>query len=228
LSGTTRPRPPGVLAGAAAIWTKEMLVEARARYSIGASIVFAAVTLAVLSYTAGPQARRPETAAVLLWMVLLFSATASLSHAFGREVEGGTWDLLRHAAGPGEVLLGKWLAGATVLVAIEALVLAGGALLVAPPVGHPAGLAAVLGAGTVTLAIGLPVVAALLAQARHHGGLAAALAFPVLVPGLFAAVSGTRRALEGAWPGSELRVLVSFAGVLAIAGWRLFVFLWED
>jgi len=226
LSGAARP--PGLLVGAAAIWKKEMLAEWRARYSLGASLVFAAVTLALLSFTAGPQARRPETAAVLLWIVLLFSATASLSHAFAREVEGGTWDLLRHAAGPGEVLLGKWLAGATVLLVVEALVLVGGALLVAPPVRHAAGFAVVLAAGTATLAIGLPVVAALLAQARHHGGLAAALAFPVLVPGLFAAVSGTRRALEGAWPGSELRVLVSFAGVLGIAGWRLFVFLWED
>ena len=202
--------------------------ELRARYSIGASLVFAAVTLAILSYTAGPQAGRPETASVLLWIVLLFSATASLSNSFAREVEGGTWDLLRQVAGPGEVLLGKWLAGATVLALVECLILGGGALLVGPQVRHPAGFAAVLAAGTVTLAVGLPLVAALLAQARSHGGLAAALAFPVLVPGLFAAVSGTRRALEGTWPGAELRVLISFAGVLAIAGWRLFVYVWED
>jgi ABC-type transport system involved in cytochrome c biogenesis permease component len=89
-------------------------------------------------------------------------------------------------------------------------------------------LAAVLAAGTLALAIGLPLVAALLAQARGHGGLAAALAFPVLVPAVFAAVSGTRRALDGLWPGGELRILLAFAGALAIAGWRLFAFVWED
>src|SRR5262249_60880483 len=170
--------------------------------------------------------RRPETAAVLLWTVLLVSGTARLSHAFAREVEGGTWDLLRQAAGPGEVLLGKWLAGLGVLGLVEGFVLAGGALLVAPSVGHPAGLAAVLLAGTVALAIGLPLVAALLAQARSHGGLAAALAFPVLVPAVFAAGSGTPRALEGTWAGGEVRLLVAFAGAVAIAGWRLFDLLW--
>jgi ABC-type transport system involved in cytochrome c biogenesis permease component len=165
---------------------------------------------------------------VLLWTVLLFSATASLSHTFAREVEGGTWDLLRQAAGPGEVLLGKWLAGATMLALVEIFVLLGGALLVGPRVGHPAGFAAILAAGTLALAVGLPLVAALLAQARSHGGLAAALAFPVLVPAVFAAVSGTRRALEGAWPASELRILVAFALALALVGWLLFDFVWED
>jgi len=219
---------PGLWTGAVAVWGKELRGEWRARYSIGSSLLFAAVTLAVLSFAAGPQARRPETAAVLLWTVLLFSATASLSHAFAREVEGGTWDLLRQAAGPGEVLLGKWLAGLSVLGLVEGFILVGGALLVAPSVGHPGGLAAILVAGTVALAVGLPLVAALLAQARSHGGLAAALAFPVLVPAVFAAVSGTRRALEGTWPGGEIRILVAFAAALALAGWRLFDFVWED
>jgi heme exporter protein B len=213
---------------ALAVWGKEVRAEWRSRYSLGSSVVFAAATMAVLSFAVGPQARRADLGAALLWTVLLFSATASLAHGFAREVEGGTWDLLRQAAGPGEVLLGKWLGGATLLATVEVVILGMGALLIAPAIGHRAGFFAIVALGSLTLAVALPLVAALLAQARRHGGLAAVLAFPLLVPGLFAAVAGTRRALEGQWPASEMRVLVAFTGVLAVAGWRLFEFIWDE
>jgi len=226
MSGPGRRSP--LWRGALAVWGKDVRAEWRSRYSVGSSIVFAAATLAVLTLAVGFQARRPELAAPLLWTVLLFSATASLGHGFAREVEGGTWDLLRQAAGPGEVLLGKWLAAATLLAAIEAVILALGAVLIGPPVGDPAGFLAVLGLGSLALAAGLPLVGALLAQARRHGGLVAAMAFPLLVPGLLAAVMGTRKALAGSWPGDELRMLAAFTGLLVVAGWRLFEFIWDE
>jgi heme exporter protein B len=216
------------LGGAAAIWAKELRCEWRSRFSIGASLVFAAATLAVLSFAAGPAAARPEWAAPLLWVAILFSAVAALGHAFAREVDAGTWDLLRQCASPGETLLGKWLAAGTLLGGLSAFLAVAGAVLVAPRVGHPAGVAAMLALGTTGLAIALPLVSALLAHARRHGGLAAALALPLVVPGLFASVSGTRRALEGEWPSAELRVLAGFAGAIAIAGWMLFRYVWDD
>jgi heme exporter protein B len=214
--------------GALAVWAKEVRAEWRSRYSVGSSIVFAAATLAVLTLAVGFQARRPELASALLWIVLLFSATASLGHGFAREVEGGTWDLLRQAAGPGEVLLGKWLAAATLLAAIEAVILAMGAVLIGPTVKNPLGFLAVLGLGSLSLAAGLPLVGALLAQARRHGGLVAVMAFPLLVPGLLAAVMGTRQAMQGGWPVGEMRMLIAFTGLLVVAGWRLFEFIWDE
>lgn len=221
-------RRAGLWNGALAVWAKEVRGEWRSRYSLGSSLVFAAATMAVLTLAVGFQARRPELAAALLWTVLLFSATASLGHGFAREVEGGTWDLLRQAAGPGEVLLGKWLGAATLLAAIELVILALGAVLIGPRVESPAGFAAVLALGSLSLAAGLPLVGALLAQARRHGGLVAVMAFPLLVPGLLAAVMGTRKAMQGEWPGAEMRILVAFTGLLVVAGWRLFEFIWEE
>jgi hypothetical protein len=50
----------------------------------------------------------------------------------------------------------------------------------------------------------------------------------LVLPGLLASVAGTRRALEGAWPGGEIRILIAFTGVVMVAGWRLFDFVWED
>jgi heme exporter protein B len=219
---------PGLWRSAGAIAGRDLRGEWRARHSIGASLVFTVAVLAIVSFAVGPAARRPDLAAALLWMVLLFAATAGLGHAFAREVDAGTWDLLRQNAAPGPVLLGKWCASLCVLAVIEIVALAGGALLIGPSVGHPAGFVSVLLLGTVNLAVALPLVSALLAQARRHGGLVAVLAFPLLVPGLFAAVAGTRNALEGRWPGDELRALFGFAGALAIFGWLLFVFVMEE
>jgi heme exporter protein B len=221
-------RGPGLWRAAVTVAARELRGEWRARHSLGSSLVFTVAVLAILSFAVGPAARRADLAAALLWMLLLFAATAGLGHAFSREVDAGTWDLLRQNAAPGSVLLGKWAAALGVLAMIEAVALAGGALLVAPRVEHPAGFAAVLALGTMNLAIALPLVSALLAQSRRHGGLAAVLAFPLLVPGLFAAVSGTRRALEGSWPGDELRALFGFAAALAIVGWRLFGYVFDE
>ena len=55
----------------------------------------------------------------MLWVVLLFAALASLSHAFVREVEGRTLTLLRLVASPTAIALGKLLFNLLFLIAIE-------------------------------------------------------------------------------------------------------------
>jgi heme exporter protein B len=210
------------------VWAKEMKTEWRARYAIGSSVLYALVTLVVLSMSVGPALARSELAASLLWVVLLFSATAGLGHNFAREVEGGTWDLLRQSVNPGPLLLGKWLGAVSLLAGIVLLVLLVGGLLISPVVEHPLGFVVIVVLGSLCLGVTLPLVSALLSHARRHGGLVVALTFPLVLPGLLASVTGTRRAFEGAWPGGELRILVAFTGVVMIVGWRLFDFVWED
>jgi heme exporter protein B len=210
------------------VWAKEMKTEWRARYAIGSSILFALVTMIVLSMSVGPALARSELAAALLWIVLLFSATAGLGHNFAREVEGGTWDLLRQSVNPGPLLLGKWLGALSLLAGIVILVLVVGNLLMSPVVENGLGFLVVMLLGSLCLGVTLPLVSALLSHARRHGGLVVALTFPLVLPGLLASVAGTRRAFEGAWPGGEIRLLIAFTGVIMIAGWRLFDFVWED
>lgn len=207
---------------------KELRTEWRSRYALSASVLFAVVTLVVITISLGPAAARSEASAALLWIVILFAATASLGHSFGREVDGGTWDGLRQNAAPGAVLGGKWLGALALLWSLEAIVLGVGAWLAPPIVGHPGGLVVMLLLGGLALALALPLVSAVLLRSRRHGGLTAALAFPLVLPAVLAAVSGTRRALIGEWPGAEIRLLSAFSGVLALAGWLLFEHLFED
>ncbi len=210
------------------VWAKELKTEWRSRYAISASILFALVTLTVISVAVGPGGLRSEMSAALLWIVMLFSATAGLGHNFSSEVESGTWDLIRQSVPPTPLLFGKWLGALSLLIGISAIVLFAGSILMAPVVENGMAFAVIFLLGLICLGVTLPLVSALLAHARRHGGLVAALTFPLVLPGLLASVAGTRKAFEGEWPNAEIRVLIAFTGILILVGWRLFEFIWED
>src|SRR5207247_10382020 len=94
----------------AAVWAilrKECRTEWRTRYGLNAALLFSVTTLTAVSFAVGRLASRPDLLAALLWIVLLFAALASLSHAFVREVEGRTLLLLRLVASPAAIATGK-------------------------------------------------------------------------------------------------------------------------
>lgn len=203
------------LAAARAIFAKDVTTELRSRYALAATAVFALASLAVVSYAVGPFGGRPELLAAFLWTVLLYAATAGLAQGFLRETERRTWLTLRLVASPGAILLGKGAVNLVLLLATEALVVPLFLALFGVSLRSLPGFLGVLLLASVGLAAAITIVAALLAQARAHGALVAALAFPLVVPVLMAAVVGTRRALvePGVAP-EELRVLAAYAGVV--------------
>ena len=212
-----------------AVFTKDVRTELRARYALAATGVFALASLAVVSYAVGPFGGRAELLAAFLWTVILFAATAGLGQAFLREVERGTWLTLRLVASPSAVLLGKWAVNLVLLAATEAVVIPLFFALFGAPLASWPALLAVAALATVGLSAAVTWVAALLAQARSHTALVAALAFPLVVPVVMAAVAGTRRALVEPGVGlPELRVLAAYAGVIVTAGFLLAEHALED
>jgi heme exporter protein B len=214
---------------AAAVFAKDVKTELRARYALSATAVFALASLAVVSFAVGPFGGRPGLLAAFLWTVLLFAATAGLAQGFVREAERGTWLTLRLVASPGAILLGKGAVNLALLLAVEALVVPLFLALFGAEFRSLPGFLGVLFLASVGLAAAITLVAALLAQARTHGALVAALAFPLVVPVLMAAVAGTRRAfLEPGVAPTELRVLAAYAGVVIGIGVLLAEHVLED
>ena len=207
------------LGAARAVFAKDVTTELRARYALASTAVFAVAALAVVSYAVGPFGGRPELLAAFLWTVLLFAATAGLAQAFVREVERKTWLTLRLAASPGAILLGKGAVNFVLLLATEALVVPLFLALFGVEFRSLPGFVGVLLLADLGLAAAVTLIAALLAQARAHGALVSALAFPLVVPVLMAAVAGTRRALvePGVAP-EEWKVLAAYAGVVIGVG----------
>jgi len=211
-----------------AILRKECRSEWRTRYGLNAALLFAVTSLASTSFAVGRMSDRPDVLAALLWVVLLFAALASLAHTFVRETEGHTMVLMRLVASPTAIAMGKLIFNLLFLVSIELVTLPLFlAFMGAPPPRCGAWLA-ILALANVALAAASTLVAAVIAQTRGRGALFAGVSFPVLLPVLAAAVSGTRAQWSGAPVGAELRLLAAYAVALLAASLLLYDHLWED
>ncbi|MEZ5312183.1 MAG: heme exporter protein CcmB [Thermoanaerobaculia bacterium] len=114
------------IAEAGALFAKEWRTELRGRHAISTLALFAVTTLVVLSLALGPvgvsREDRTWVAPVVLWILLLFSASLGLPRSFVREEESRTAIALRLAATPSALFAGKLLYTLTLLFALELLV----------------------------------------------------------------------------------------------------------
>jgi len=215
----------------AAVWAilrKECRSEWRTRYGLNAALLFAITTLTSVSFAVGRLSDRVDLLSALLWVVLLFAALASMSHAFVREVEGHTLTLLRLVASPTAIALGKLLFNLVFLAVIEAVAVPLYLVLMGAPPPRWGAFLALLGLGSVALACATTLVGAVIAQTRGRGALFAGVALPLLLPVLAASVSGMRSQWAGGPIIAEARLLAGYAVALFGVSLLLYDHLWED
>ncbi|MEO8502289.1 MAG: heme exporter protein CcmB [Acidobacteriota bacterium] len=216
---------------AVAVFAKDWRCELRTRAALNAVALFAVSTLFVVGLGLGPlgvsSSERLAVLPALLWVVLLFAASAGLPRAFAHEEEVHTATALRLAGRPGPLFCGKLLFEITLLAAIEILVVPIFIAMVQLPVEEPVRLLAVLVAGGYGLAAGSTLVAAIVSQARGKGTLFAVLAVPVLVPLLLLAIELTRAAVGGVPAEGVLRQLLLYDASVTVAGMMLFPAVWN-
>ncbi len=219
------------LAESLAIFVKDWRCELRTRAALNAVGLFAISTLFVVGLGLGPlgvaSSERQTVLPALLWLILLFAASAGLPRAFAHEEEIHTATALRLAANPAAVFCGKLLHEITLLLGIEILVVPLFLAMVQLPVKDPSLLLAALAAGGFGLASGSTLVAAIVAQARGKGTLFAVLAFPVLIPLLLLAVELSRAAVGGGPADGVLRQLLLYDGTVTVVGFMLFPAVWN-
>lgn len=213
-----------------AVFAKEWRCELRTRTGLDTIALFAFTTLVLVSLSLGPLGAAPTmrpVLPVLLWLILLFAASAGLPRSFVAEEETHTATALRLAARPSCVFAGKALYNLSLLLALELLTAPLFLAMLELPVARPWSFAAALLAGGYGLAVGSTLVAAMVAQARARGPLFAVLAFPVLLPLLRLAIVATSAAVLGEEAGSTLVQVLLYDGVLTVAGLMLFPAVWN-
>lgn len=209
---------------------KEWRVELRARHALATVGLFATSSLVLVSMALGPIGLDPASRPLLpslLWILLLFTASAAIPRAFVHEEELGTARALRLSALPSTVLFGKMAFVTSLLVLVELLLVPLFGVLLSWEVADPAALVAALAAGGLGLAAGATLVAAMVAHARGRGALFPVLAFPVLLPLLVLAVAATRSAAAGLPDDGALRLLLLYDGTVITAAAMLFPAVWE-
>jgi heme exporter protein B len=217
-----------------AVFRKDVQIELRTRYALGAVLLFAVTTLIAVSGALSAAVVKSDVKAALLWIVLLFAALSGLARAFVREEEAATAPALRLAAPATAVYAGKWLFNTALTFAVELVGVPLFLVFLPPQTVNFALLIGVLLLGGLGLAGASTFVAALIAQASSgKSALFFIVAFPVLMPLLFIAVQATVGAFSAVHAYTDrgfhdLGLLATYAVVMTTASFMLFGIIWND
>ncbi|MCP4224629.1 MAG: hypothetical protein GY773_14925 [Actinomycetia bacterium] len=137
-----------------------------------------------------------EVSPALFWLAVLLSGLMALGRAFAVEAQDGNLDALRMAGiDPAGVFLGKALAVAVQLAAIEIILGFGAFVVFGAPLADPILLLITIVLATAGVTLAGTMYAALAAGLRTRDTLVPLLVLPVLAPVLLGATLATRDAL---------------------------------
>lgn len=213
------------------IFKKDLQQEFKTRYAVNAILLFAVVTLAAVSFSIGAYTASGEVLAALLWIILFFSSMSGLSHIFVREEETHTADTLKLVAPATSIFLGKFLFNVILLFLLELIIVPLFLGVMNLQITNFTLFFITLFLGSIGLAGGGTIIAAIISKAGAKGALFTVLSFPVLLPVLISGISATKiSAIEqsmGAAAG-ELQMLFAYDVVIITASILLFDFVWNE
>jgi heme exporter protein B len=202
---------------AALVATKDLRLELRSRVTTNQVLPFAFLVLLLFGFAL--DADRPvldRATPGLFWLAVLFCTLLAVQRSFAVEAADGNRDALRLSGlSPAGVILGKVLGVAGQLLLLEAVLLAGVAVLYGTRIDGPLLLVATCVVATAGLAATGCLYAALAAGLRVRDTLLPLLLLPVLTPVLLAATRAFEDALGtvGVNGWAWVNLLVVFAAV---------------
>lgn len=217
---------------AALVAAKDLRVEWRSRVGLNQVAPFALLVLVLFAFALDPDRSLLSRATPgLFWVAVLLTALLSVQRAFAAETVGGARDGLRLSSlDPAGIFLGKVAGTGAQLLALEALLMAGVAILYSTPLSGGLLLAATCLVATVGIAAAGTLYGALVAGVRGRETLLPILLLPVLAPVLIAATSAFEDALgtssTDGW--SWFGLMAGFAVVYVVFGVVAFGSLLEE
>jgi len=213
------------------IFKKDIRQEFRTRFAINAILLFSVVTLTAVSFSIGTYSASQDVLAALLWIILFFSSMSGLSHIFIREEETHTADTLKLVASAMQVFLGKFFFNLILLFAMELITIPLFLAVMNLNINCPSLFLTALCLGSIGLAAGGTMVAAIISKAGAKGALFTVMSFPILLPVLIGGISATRIAAtssEFAAASQEVQLLFAYGVVVITASLLLFDFVWNE
>jgi heme exporter protein B len=201
---------------------RDLRVEARSRVTTNQVAPFALLVLILFAFALDPDGPLLERATPgLYWITVLFSALLAIARSAALDEADGVRDALRLSAlDPAGVFVGKALAVAAELAALEVLLGVGVIILYGADPAALGLLAVTCLSATVAVASTGTLYGALVSGLRVRETLLPLLLLPVLAPVLIAATRAFESALGGVpadgWPWCGL--LATFAVLYSVAG----------
>jgi heme exporter protein B len=219
----------------AAVWAvaeKDLRVELRSRYALGAVLPFAATMLLAFGFALGPDRVLLQQAAPgLLWLAGLFAAVDLFHRSYQAEADAGALDsLLLAPVHKGAVYLGKAAAAATqVLVLVAATAVLTALLFGLPLLRYPLLLLLTIVLGVVGLSSLGSLFGLLTVMGRRQAALPI-LVLPLVSPVVIGAIRATATLAQGGTDGvgGWLGVLLAFDAAFLATGYLVYAHLIED
>lgn len=214
----------------AAVVRKELVSEFRTRYAINAIVMFALVTLTVVSFSVGMLTPSREIMAALFWIILFFAAMSGLAQTFIKEEESGTALILKLSSDGMVIFFGKMLFNLILLVVLAVLIVPLFIVFLKTVPANWGVFLVGLVLGMIGLAGATTIVAAIVSRATVKGALFTVLSFPVLLPLLVAVIEITTVGFTGGGFGeisAPLQLLAAYDVVMTTLSVMLFDFVWR-
>jgi heme exporter protein B len=219
---------------ALAVWRKDITAEWRSRHGVLTALLFGVMTVIALGLATSTSSGQlsADVQSGLLWVALLFTGITALARGFLIEEEQSTADSLRLAAAPTAVYFGKLGFHLTLLTVLGIVIIPLFILLLGVKPANWGLFLLILLLGGLCLTVGITTCGALVAKANSRGTLLAVIAFPILIPQIALAVTGTKAALIGgielsyAW--SSIGGLLAYLIALTALSPLIFRFIWRE
>ncbi len=221
-----------VLQRSYAVLKKELMSEFRTRYAISAILLFVLTTITMIVFATSGAVLTSDVAAGVLWIVMFFGAMTGLSKSFVSEEERGTSLYLKLVAGSSAIYFGKLAFNIILSISLNAVAVVlffmfiGNIKLASPEI-----FVFSILMGSIAIAASTTIISALIAKANSKNALFPVLSFPIILPVIVLGIQTTVLSFEGAdfeKARSDFQLLFSYSGLMVLASYYLFDYVWKE
>jgi len=210
--------------------TKDFKIEFRNRITINISLAFAAISTLSISLTSRGIKFSPEINAILLWIIIFFSAMNGLSNIFIREEEKGTSLFLYLNSSPETVYLSKLFFNLLFFFIIELVIVPLAIFFFQISIYDYSTFFLTIISGGIAIASSTTILAAMVSKASGKGSLFTIISFPIVLPILWiSTITTTNTMIKGSQPlGNNIVFLLAFSLALILVSYLLFKYIWNE
>lgn len=209
---------------------KDLMVEFRERRAVFIVLSFAIVTTLSSGIASAGTILGSQERALLLWIIMFFSAMIGLAHSFTREEERGTSLFLQLTSTPSAVFFSKLIFNILFFALLESVIASAFVFFHEGRVSSPVMFILIVLFGGLALSSAATSLSAIAAKSAMRGALFAVISFPVLLPVLIAAIRATADCFErqDIVLSSEIIFFLAFSTALVSISYLIFPYIWHN